>query len=159
MAYYTCINYVLSCDIQPTGTLDASSRLFYLPHRHKDYSVRNYVINLHIFVQCSYLGLMHRVNNRNYSIKPQNNQTFQSTMFNSPFSISCLMQLVFIHHHLSTPLGENGCMYCTILQFGTVHRQLYVVAIPSTRAAKCFAGSGVVAVYYFQHIVWSSIHR
>ena len=48
-------------------------------------------------------------------------------MFNSIFSISCLMQLVIIYYHLPTPLGESGCMYCHILQFGTVHRQLYMV--------------------------------
>ena len=47
-------------------------------------------------------------------------------MFDSPFSISCIMQLVYIHH-LPTPLGETGSMDCHILQSGTVHRQLNMV--------------------------------
>ena len=125
---------------------------FHIDNNYKDYTVNNYAINLHIFVQYSYLGLMHPVNNRNYSI---NRKIIRHS--SQPFSISSLMQLVFIHHHLPTTLGETGFMDCHILQFGTVHRQLYMVV--HARAAKCFAGSGAVAVYDFQQSVWSSIRR
>ena len=59
-------------------------------------------------------------------------------MFNRPFSISCHMQLVFIHHHLPTPLGETGYIDCHILQFGTVHRQLYMVVHTFYKSSEVF---------------------
>ena len=64
-------------------------------------------------------------------------------MFNSLFSFSCLMQLVFIHHHRPTPLEETGCMDCHILQFGTVHRQLYMVVHTFYKSSAVFCRQSI----------------